>query len=102
MIKSNKIITTTTQLISEDKIKKMIWKIQPGFKIWNPDNLDVVMTLNNNHINMIIGSITDMNTSIPSFSPIQATEDVVENTLSNNATKNLVFFMPSEARYSLK
>ena len=104
MAKSNKIIATTTQLVSEDKIKKMTWKIQPWFKVWNPDNLDVVMTLNNSHVNMIIGPITDMSASIPSFSPIQATEDVVENTLSNkdNASKNVVFFMPSEPRYSLK
>jgi hypothetical protein len=29
MKKSNKIITTTTQLVSEDKIKRIIWKVEP-------------------------------------------------------------------------
>jgi hypothetical protein len=29
MKESNKIITTTTQLVSENKIKKLLWKIEP-------------------------------------------------------------------------
>ena len=46
MSKSRKVITTTTQLVSEDKIKKMVWKISPSFRIWNPDNVDTSLTLN--------------------------------------------------------
>ena len=29
MTQSNKIITTTTQLVSQNKIKKIVWKIDP-------------------------------------------------------------------------
>jgi hypothetical protein len=45
MKNSNKIIATTTQLISEDKIKRIIWKIQPRFKIWNYDNINTAMIM---------------------------------------------------------
>jgi len=45
MTNSNKIIATTTQLVSEEKIKRIIWKIQPKFKIWNYDDINTVMTM---------------------------------------------------------
>ncbi len=44
MMNSKKIIATTTQLVSEDKIKKMIWRIDPWLKIVNYDNLSTTMT----------------------------------------------------------
>ena len=102
MTQSNKLITTTTQLVSEDKIKKMVWKIQPWFKIWNPDNLETSMIIQNGNYKMIIGWITDMTQTLPSFDPIQATQDTVENILnSSRASENLVFFMPSDAKYTI-
>jgi hypothetical protein len=104
MTHSNKIITTTTQLISEEKIKKMALKIQPGFQIWTPDSLDVSMILKGNKMNMIISSITDMNSSLLSFEYVQGTLDTIENILSNekNDSKNILFFVPSDVNYSLK
>ena len=50
MKKSNKIITTTTQLVSEDKIKRIVWKIDPWFRIWNPDNTSTLLTVKNGKI----------------------------------------------------
>jgi hypothetical protein len=48
MSQSKKLLTTTTQLVSEDKIKKILWKIEPGFWIENYDGVDTVMNMQSN------------------------------------------------------
>ena len=98
MNKSNKVITTTTQLVSEDKIKKMVWKIQPWFRVWNPDNISTMMLLNGWNIDMLVWWITSMNASIPSLEWMPVTQDRINSLLWNSATawKNYIFFIPSD------
>ena len=92
MAKSKKIITTTTQLVSEDKIKKMIWKIEPWFKIWNPDNMSTIMTIDWTQINMVIGDVSSMRKNLGSLSWTQDT---------NINSKEYALFIPSDSKYSI-
>ncbi len=103
MSKSNKIITTTTQLISEDKIKKMMWKIEPWFKIRNPDNMSTIMTIKWNQVSMVIGDITSMKSNIWSLTWMQVTQDTIDSILNNDSRKwwNYVFFMSRDTNYSI-
>ena len=94
MAKSNKIITTTTQLVSEDKIKKMIWKIEPWFKVWDPDKVGTLMTIKWNQLSMIVWPMTSMKASVSSLSWVQSTEDV-------DAGSNYALFIPSDSKYSI-
>mgnify|MGYP002853791363 CR=1 FL=1 len=104
MTNSDKIIATTTQLVSEDKIKKMSWKIAPGFKILNLDNLSTVLTIQWWRSKMIIWWITTMETSFPNVEWLKVSEDSIDTILSNesNASKNFGFFFPSNQAYSIK
>ena len=54
MKNSKKIITTTTLLASEDKIKKVLWSIAPGFKISVFENVETLMTINGSELNMLV------------------------------------------------
>ena len=94
MVKSNKIITTTTQLVSEDKIKKMIWKIEPWFKIWNPDNVSTSMSIKWSELNMKIWKISSLRAEISQFNWLQLTDDI-------NDWKNYILFIPSDSNYSI-
>ena len=94
MTRSNKIITTTTQLVSEDKIKKMIWKLEPWFKIWDPDKVGTLLNLRWSVMNMIVWEITSMQAKFSSFSWVQADQDVKE-------WSNYIQFIPSDPKYSI-
>ena len=100
---SNKIITTTTQLVSENKIKKIEWKMSPGFKIWNPGNINTVMNMVDWDLYMIIWWATEMKVQSPSFTWMQVTTDTMNTLLSNDASasRNYVFFVPSDSKYSV-
>lgn len=100
MKKSNKIITTTTQLVSEDKIKKMLWKIWPWFKIWNPWNQDIAMTFNWNSFSMLIWDVSVMESSL-SFEWITLVQDVMESILLNTPNKSYAFFIPRDTNYKI-
>ena len=91
MSKSNKIITTTTQLVSEDKIKKMVWKIEPWFKVWDPDSMGTLLSIRWNAISMIVWWISSMNAIIPSLSWTEK--------ISNS--KNYALFIPNDPKYSV-
>jgi hypothetical protein len=54
MKQSNKIITTTTLLAAENKIKKLLWKVEPWLKITNWENIDTLMYIQNGKMNMMI------------------------------------------------
>ena len=91
MSRSNKIITTTTQLMSEDKIKKMIWKMEPWFKIWNPDGISTSMAIKWNKISMIVWEISSMKYNIQWLSWVQD--------IPNQG--NYALFIPNNSNYSV-
>ena len=103
MMASNKLITTTTQLVSEDKIKKMMRKIEPWFKIWNPDNMSTIMTIKWSQVSMVIGDITSMKSNVWSLTWMQVTQDTIDSILNNDSKKwgNYAFFMPNDTKYSI-
>lgn len=104
MNKSNKVITTTTQLISEDKIKKLAWKIQPWFKILNQDRINTTLTMWNGKINMKIWWVASMEVSMPSSINWNTwTQDSILDVLadSSNISKNYIFFIPGDLKYSV-
>lgn len=104
MDKSQKLITTTTLLASEDKIKKMLWKIAPGFKILSQNNIETVLNIDWSTVDLIIWWLSSMKSKIPSLEWMQVADQTVENVLSKdkNASQNLAFFIPSDTRYTLK
>ena len=103
MKKSGKVITTTTQLISEEKIKRMVRKIQPWFKIWNPDNISVTLMVRDKRLNMMIWWISSMQIPIPSLTWMSTSFDEMERKLSTESlsSKNYVFFISSDIKYSI-
>ena len=104
MKESNKIITTTTQLVSENKIKKLLWKIEPWFQIKNTENIDTIMTMKDGNIDMIIWWISEMVWSLPSFEWMTVPYDTVNRLLSNesNAKKNYAFFVSKDSKYKIE
>ena len=103
MSQSEKLITTTTQLVSEDKIKKVLWKIEPEFWIENYDGVDTVMTMQSNQMYMIIWWFSEMHAPMPSFTRMQVTTDSIETILNNktSASKNYAFFIPNDPNYKI-
>ena len=95
MMKSEKIITTTTMIASEDKIKRLLWKIEPWLKIVNSENVDTELMMKSGKLSMIIWWLSTMERAIPSFvwldDPSQADD-----------SKNYILFIPSESKYSIK
>ena len=105
MKKSKKLITTTTLLASEDKIKKVLWNISPGFKITAFENVVTSMTINDWKIDMLVWSLTNMqDASWPSFNWMTVTTETIGNLLNNSASakENYIFFIPNESDYSLR
>ena len=102
MGKSNKIITTTTQLVSQDKIKKMLWKIQPWFQIQNPWNQKTVLTFHWSSFDMIIWEISNMQSSIPSSDWRTVTQEAMETLLNKTPNTDYIFFVPTDSRYWIK
>ena len=104
MKKSNKIITTTTQLVSEDKIKKMIWKIDPWFQINDSDDVGTVMVMKWNDITLDIWWLYNMNSKLSSFKrvrvPNEETMKVVLND-KNSESENYVLFVLSNSDYDV-
>ena len=101
MKNSNKIIATTTQLISEDKIKRIIWKIQPKFKIWNYDNINTAMIMDWKKLNVIVWWYSSMHIPMPLLTWMTASQSEMEDILLNegSASKNYWFFIPKNEKY---
>lgn len=101
MKESKKIITTTTQIVSEDKIKKMLWKIWPWFQIWNQWNQKVEMFFHWNNFGMLIWDISSMQWYLPSFGWNTLTQEYMESILLNAPNKNYAFFIPNDSNYKI-
>ncbi len=97
---SNKIITTTTQIASEEKIKKMLWKIWPWFKIWNPWNQEISMVFNWNRFGMLIWDISVMQSALY-FDWVTAASEVMDSILLDKPNKSYAFFIPSDLNYKI-
>ena len=104
MKKSKKVIATTTQLVSEEKIKRMLWKIEPWFRILNSNNLDTFMIVKWNKFNISLWWIANMEWWIPALSWLQVPQDTIKTILNNSktATKDYAFFVPNGENYSIK
>ena len=104
MKNSEKLITTTTMIASEDKIKKLLWKIEPWFKIVNNENIDTIMTINWSKFNIKIWWLSEMNSSLLSFSWLQRPIETITTLLNDKKTslENYIFFVPSDNKYSMK
>lgn len=105
MIQSPKIITTTTQLVSENKVKKTVWKIDPWFEIKNYGNLKTSMVISWGNVEIRLKWITSMNMKFPSNVQWMTLQpETIRTILSNEkrASDNYVFFVPSSSDYSLK
>ena len=100
MTNSERIITTTTQLISEDKIKRMVRRVDPWFKISNLDGFDNILTIKNGEINVVIWWASSMHLSAPSFTMMTAMEDQFNSALLNKIWASLVF-LPNDIKYSM-
>ena len=103
MKKSNKIITTTTQLVSEKKIKKMLWKADPWFQIRNPWGLDTVAIIKEWKLNTTIGDASNALFPLPSAQWKQVNVDTLDNVLKNEklASENYIFYIASDTSYTL-
>ena len=97
MKNSNKIITTTTQLVSEDKIKRVLWKIDPWFRITDFDGVDTMLVFKEKKLYMSVWWLSEIEISVPSFGWV---EDLSIKQISWK--KNYLFFSPSEVDYSMK
>ena len=102
MDNSNKIITTTTQIVSEDKIKKMIWKIQPWFQIRNPWNEKTLLTFHGNSFDMVIWEVSNMQDSLPSFERRTLTQEAMQSILFKSPGNNYAFFISNDSNYWIK
>ncbi len=102
MKKSNKIITTTTLLASEDKIKKVVREVKPWFKITNFDGLDTKLSIKSWKLNMSVWWLSEMQVSLPSFNRVTATFTSVESLLKSSEKDDYLFFIPSESDYTIK
>ena len=104
MKSSNKIITTTTLLTSENKIKKVLWKIDPWLKVMDFGGVDTTATINQWDLNMLVWWLSEMNLSLPSFEWMTATFDSITTLLNNqkNSKNNYIFFVPGETEYEIK
>ena len=107
MKKSNKIIATTTQLIAENKIKKMWWKISPWFVVWNPWNVKTNIIIDGWKLNMSIWDISNaiFDLSMPIATQItQSNRGTLSNIMSNpNISSNsYIFYVPNKDDYSIK
>ena len=82
MARSDKIITTTTQLISEDKIKRLMWKIQPKFQIANYDGIATRLAIKDGRIKMDIWWAAVLDIGAPSFTLMTGTQYKFNTVLS--------------------
>ena len=103
MKKSNKIITTTTMLTSEEKIKKLLWKIEKWFQIVNSENIDTIMFVKSGKLNMLVWWVGNMQDKFPSFSWTQVNRDTMNRLLNSasSSSKNYAFFFPSDSKYKI-
>lgn len=100
MSHSNKLITTTTQLVSEDKIKKMVRKLEPWLKIYNPDNVKTQMVISDDNLNIVVWDITTLNTSISAkWKQISSEDTLFEILNSDIASQNYIYYIPSSEWY---
>lgn len=93
MVNSEKILTTTTQLVSEDKIKRMMWKMSPGFKIWNVDNLLTLMQIEWWKMHMLIWDVTTFSAPISASIIRRASIEEVESFIDKNQSQHSIYFV---------
>ena len=101
MKKSNKIITTTTLLASEDKIKKVVWELKPWFRITNFDGIDTKLSMKGWKLNMLVWWLSEMQAALPSFNWTDTFTDI-ESLLKSGEKGNYISFIPSDSKYSIK
>ncbi|MDR0650303.1 MAG: hypothetical protein LBG59_02610 [Candidatus Peribacteria bacterium] len=100
MTHSNKLITTTTQLIQPAQIKQLLRGIAPNFTIKNYGQLQTSLTISGTNIQLQAGNIANVSTTLSS--PFQrksvSSEESIEDLLSGAKTSitNTLFFLPSE------
>lgn len=56
---SDKLITTTTQLVDEDRIKQMVWGLSPQGFVLNPGNLPTFLTVEKNQLSFSVGDLAE-------------------------------------------
>ena len=106
--RSKKLITTTTQLISEDKVKKLVWRVDPWFRIVNIDGLDTMMTMSDGRFYLEPNwELSDWmgvwfwftDNSVKNLDSLQ---DVYSWVLdSKKASSTYFFYIPIESEYKL-
>ncbi|MDR0370203.1 MAG: hypothetical protein LBH96_07080 [Candidatus Peribacteria bacterium] len=64
MSQSNKIISTTTQLIQPSKIKRMLRGLAPNFEIKNYERLQTTVNLQGNSIHIQVGELANFSSNI--------------------------------------
>lgn len=104
MSQSNKIISTTTQLIQPSKIKRMLRGIAPNFEIKNYERLQTTINLQGNNIHIQAWELTNLSSNIWGITWITTqNEQTIKSTLNGDATKNsnLAFFLPTEENYAI-
>ena len=100
---SIKLITTTTQLVSEDKIKKILWKIEPWFKIWNPGKLSTTLNIRWKQWTISAWWLSSMSFSLPDIDWRRVNEDTMYTIINNSkSSENFAFYFPSADSYSIK
>ncbi|MDR2415561.1 MAG: VCBS repeat-containing protein, partial [Candidatus Peribacteria bacterium] len=100
MTHSNKLITTTTQLIQPPQIKQLLRGIAPNFTIKNYGGLQTYLTISGTNVQLQAGTIANVSTTLSS--PLQwksiGAEESIEDLLSGakTSTTNTLFFLPEE------
>jgi hypothetical protein len=64
MTHSNKLITTTTQLIQPTQIKQLLRGIAPNFTIRNYGNLQTYLTISGKNLQLQAGTIANLSTTL--------------------------------------
>ena len=94
MSNSNKIVSTTTQLVSEKKIKKLVWKVELWFKLWNPNNLSTSLLFDSGKARIMVWDVAKINISLWDFEWWRSSSSELVDYKSID--KNTIIFIPIE------
>jgi hypothetical protein len=100
MTHSNKLITTTTQLIQPAQINQLLRGIAPKFTIKNYGRLQTSLTISGRDIQLQAGTIANVSTTLSSslqrktVGPDESIEDLLSG--AKTSTTNTIFFLPAE------